>query len=243
MTIQEHNHISTSKNNIKKLGPNKIRRKLLIGAATTPLILTLTGARAWGVGYDIRGILANPSKAERDGVGQSGILNGSGGGTAESELALYVTMRLNPPTTNPSPTYANLFETYDNNITAATTALNDAVAASGATIESVRTSYTDALNWQTRLNDAKTANGLTGTITIWTNLDTAIDAAEDAFQDLTSSSPDAVETSTFEEPTVYDESLEGESSGMEMSGFHSSDFEQQIVPGPKLPTPRSGRTE
>lgn len=70
---------------------DKVRRKLLIGAAATPMIMTLHSSKALAQ-IDIlnEGILS-PSKAKRDGneLGYSGLLEGSGTGTIQTELSLY----------------------------------------------------------------------------------------------------------------------------------------------------------
>lgn len=87
---------------------NKIRRKLLIGAAAAPLIVTLRSSQAMAEYINIESLTKNPSKAFRDGVGYSGVLNSpESGGTAETELSLYVYMAKNIP--NPSSSYYREF--------------------------------------------------------------------------------------------------------------------------------------
>ena len=105
-------------NNHKKT--DKIRRKLLIGAVATPLVLTLSGARAWGDGVRLRDTLYNPSKADRDGVGYSGmpILRGESGGTEESELALYVILMTEGNLDKLGIEYRTMVDNWDNEIKA-----------------------------------------------------------------------------------------------------------------------------
>ncbi len=110
----ETNHLENS--NGKKV--DKVRRKLLIGAATTPLIMTLCASKVMGQGIpNIRGLMENPSKAAHDGVGYSGLLNNSGGGTEQSEMSLYVFLIMEstrfPLDKMASSTYINMVETHD----------------------------------------------------------------------------------------------------------------------------------
>lgn len=92
---------------------DKVRRKLLIGAAATPLIMTLHASRAMGQ-KDIGKLVQNPSKAMRDGdgLGYSGLLVGSGGGNLSTELSLYAYLICHG-TVVTVPVYANMIASRD----------------------------------------------------------------------------------------------------------------------------------
>ena len=129
--------------------PDKIRRKLLVGAITTPLVLTLSSARAWAwewTAHDIRGWAENPSAKSRDGYGFSCVFEGSQNidgvvvGTNDTEFSLYVYLKYeeaihNLPGTLDPKYQALLATTYVHNqaIIDATYALDEAYSSYGTT--------------------------------------------------------------------------------------------------------------
>lgn len=122
-----------------KKSVDKIRRKLLIGAASTPLILTLGGGQVWAAPHDTHpefddGLTLdlNFHRNLSTGIGKteghySGMLRGShGGGSLAREYYLYALFKTNSST--PNGIYYEMVDARDRYVVYMTDILTDTLA-------------------------------------------------------------------------------------------------------------------